>query len=73
MAMPPVQHRDRKEDSVMVTTTDDVWLRIRVERLVREGWPQRSIEREVEWLVASRPEAVTQRRTSRLRLRRRSA
>jgi hypothetical protein len=54
----------------MVTTTDDVWLRIRVERLVREGWPQRTIEREVARLVASRPEAAERRPRTRLRLRR---
>jgi hypothetical protein len=73
MATPPVQHHDRKEDRVMVMKTDDVWLRIRVERLVRDGWPQQRIESEVARLVASRPEAAERRLTDRRRLRRGAA
>ncbi len=57
----------------MVMKTDDVWLRIRVERLVRDGWPQQRIESEVARLVASRPEAAERRLTDRRRLRRGAA
>lgn len=59
----------------MVTTTDDVWVRIRVERLVREGgaWPQRTIERDAARLVASLPDAVERLPASRQRLGRSAA